>query len=620
MKKTKTRNHVKRSLHSVSLGVHILILLLSVSFAQAAEITVQAALSSNQFTLDETVRMTLTVNGTKSAEPAMPTADGLHFSYQGQSSQMQWINGKASSLVVFTFMVQAEKEGSHIIAPIRVAVDGTIYSSEPITCTVQPATTAAPSTGQVGTPAARLRSGEADKIGLMRIELAAGQGKIYTGQLVPFTIKAWFRQGMRVTIKSNPRFIGDNFLVESIDEEPKQRGVQMNSEPYVVLTWQGSLSAIKEGTFPLEVEMDAELLVREKQQRNNRFNSPFTNDPFFSDFFGQYARRQVMVASPEKEVTVMGLPGEGQPENFHGAIGKFSLAVAASPLDGKAGAPMTLKMNITGQGNFDRVAVPELADTTGWKVYPPADSFAQQQGGSGTKTFEQAIVPTSSELTAIPPVRFSYFDPEAGEYVQLNSEPIALHLEKTAAQQAVVTLPDTVETLPDTSNLKNDTNLAPIRSAPGRFVPVILPLYRQTWFLVMTTAACCGLIVVLLLWLRRKKLLADPSITIHKQVNKQLVVQYRDMEQAVAAQDQDVFYTHCRLAIQLRLGEVWGVEAGAITLADLQQRQAPDDPLLAIFTRLEQSGYGGMVIEHERLQASLQEILETTRTELDRLP
>ncbi len=605
--------------------VTILAQLPAAAVVRAGDVSVTAELSPREFPLNEAAQLTITVNGSRSARPEQPSGDGLQFTYRGQNSRTQWINGKISSSVSFVFMVMAEQTGTRTISPIKVTVDGREYMTEAITCTVLSAKgSTGPQTGgkslqqgQAKAPSARLRSGEAEKIGFMRI--TPDKEKIYSGQLVPFSVKAYFRQGMRVTLKSNPRFIGDNFILQSIDDKPRQREVTINGERYIALTWQGTLSAVKEGTFPLEMEMDAELLVRTQRRQNNPLGSSFLNDPFFDDFFGQYSRRQVKVASPEKNIVVMDLPAEGRPADFHGAIGTFSLAVAAAPLQGKIGDPITLKMVIYGSGNFDMVHAPAITDTNGWKTYPATDSFEERSPDSGKKIFEQAIVPTSSGLSAIPPVQFSYFDPEAAEYVTLVSDPIDIQLTKPTGSSALTDShgdnnPASVQQ--DTPNHQTHYNLAPLHTEPGRLVQTIKPLYQKNWFLLLAAAAVLCLMASLLLYLRRKKLEGDPTILRHKEVNQQLKELYQEMEKAIRMQDQDGFCNHCRKAIQLRLGEKWELAAPAITLADLQQRLAADAPLLDIFSRIEHAGYSGNRLD----QATLEQMLQTTQQELDRLP
>ncbi len=607
------------------LTLAILLQFMAVTIAQAADVSVKAEINSTEFSIDQSALLKITVSGARSAKPEMPEADGLRFTYQGQQSQTQWINGKTSSSISFSFMIQADKEGKHTIKPVKVTVDGKVYTTKAVPCTVLPPR--APnvvSKGRLSTqpqkhnaPSARLRSGEADKIGYMRV--FPEKEKIYPGQLVFFTIKAYFRQGLRVTLKSSPRFVGENFMLQSLDDKPQQSEELVNGNPYISLTWKGALSAVKEGTFPLEVEMDAELLVRTQRQRqNNPFGSPFLNDPFFDDFFGQYSRREVKVASPDKSITVMDLPMAGRPNDFQGGIGTFSLAVAASPVDGKVGDPITLKMIISGTGNFDTVQAPQLTNNNDWKTYSATENFEKHKPGSGKKTFEQAIVPTSPALKTIPSVQFSYFDPDAGEYVSLTSDPIKMQLKNPLGVPTAADKHDVTEQQPTTPSppaKPNTKNLAPLHTDPGRLVHAIGPLYKKSWFILFMTAAFLCLTTALLLNLRRKRLQADPTILLHKQVNRQLSNHYQEMEKAISSQDQNSFFNHCRAAIQKRLGEIWGQEPRAITLSDLQQRLPADAPLLDIFTRMEHGAYSG-----ERLdQTTLEKMLQTTRNELDKL-
>jgi hypothetical protein len=601
----------------------LLVQLWLVTMAAAGDISVSAALNATEFPEDQAVLLTVSVNGTGTARVEPPTGDGLEIVYQGQNSQMQWINGKTSASVSFVFMVQATKPGDHTIAPIKVTVDGTTYTTNPVKCTVTPVSAAqAPPAGRRGAAsqqgsgqsAARLRSGEAEQIGFMRV--FPRKKKIYSGELVPFTIKAYFRQGMRVTIKSQPRFVGDNFIIHSIDDQPRQSEEVINGTPYSILTWQGTLSPVKEGTFPLEVEMDASLLVRAKRQRpTNPLGSPFFDDPFFDDFFAQYSHREVKVASPKQPITVMDLPADNRPASFSGAIGTYSLAVSATPLDGKVGDPITLKMIVSGTGNFDTVQAPVLSNSSDWKTYPPTENFEEHRPGRGKKIFEQAIVPTSDSLEAVPPVEFSYFDPDAGEYVVLQSDPIKLHLSADRAAAPPAQAPARVEKSPAEQPAATPGGLAPIHTDLGTLVRALVPLYRQAWFIALVVVSMLLLCVAAVLILRQRKLAADPSILVRQRVRKALEGHFQAMEQAAAAGDGEKFRSHCRAAIQEKLAAAWDMEPRAITLADVETRLGGDSPLTDIFRQLEHAGYGGVQLDSGLMQTMLQ----TVRRELDRL-
>ncbi len=583
--------------------------LLAATVGAAADVQVTAELNPTVFAVDQAVQFIITVTGAGSAQPEMPVADGFRFGYPSQSKQssIQIINGKMSStdLISFIFTVQAEKTGTQIIGPVSVTVDEKVYTTQPVTCDVLPV-------GKKNTASSD------ENIGFMRI--MPETERIYSGQLVPFILRAYFRAGMQISLKSAPRFTGDNFLLHFLDEEPKQRREKFNGVPYTSLIWRGTLSAVKEGTVPLVVEMDTEVMVQAARQRSG---SLFMNDPFFGNLFGQYSRRDITITSLEKSITVIDLPAENRPDNFSGAVGTFSLSVAASPLAGKIGDPVTLKMKVAGSGNFDMVRAPEMIESDGWKVYPATDSFTEQDG-RGEKLFERAVIPIKEGLNAVPQLKFSYFDPTAEDYVTLISDPISLSLAGAVTTEPPASSPVQTTAATDGKIAKKDAtsdgtarkkHFAPLRTELGTLVPAVLPLYQKIWFQGVMVAALLFLLASLLLYLRRKKLENDPKILLHKQVERRLTQYYKKMENVITAGDQEKFCHYCRAAIRERTGEVWGLAPEGITLADLEQRLPDDAPVRVIFFRLEQSGYAG---EH-LAQADLKEVLRTTRNELDKL-
>jgi hypothetical protein len=275
-------------------------------------------------------------------------------------------------------------------------------------------------------------------------------------------------------------------------------------------------------------------------------------------------------------------------------------------------------MKVTGSGNFDRVQPPELIDRSGWKVYPPADSFAGQ-GSKGEKTFEQAVVPVNNSLRAVPSLRFSYFDPVAGEYVPLSSEPIPLHLQEAVEPVPQPVQPQQPAQQPITPNSpgapKKHQHQHPLDAAPGQSVQVFRPLYEQRRFQAIIAGASCCLVAGLLLDLRRKRLENNPGPALRRQAERQLARHCQAMQAAMTTGAQEQFRQHCQEAIQHWTGTLWGRTAAAITLTDLQERLPADSPLLAVFARLEESGYAGAVLA----QAEMAAMLQTVQQELGKL-
>ena len=106
------------------------------------------------------------------------------------------------------------------------------------------------------------------------------------------------------------------------------------------------------------------------------------------------SRQDIKVASPPVELTVSTLPAEGRPPDFSGAVGTFKIASDLSSTAAAAGDPLTLRLHVTGSGNFDRVDSTMLEHVEQWKTYPPKSTFKSSDalGYKGEKTFEQPLI------------------------------------------------------------------------------------------------------------------------------------------------------------------------------------------------------------------------------------
>jgi len=590
----------------------------------AADISVDASLDSRHFTIDQAGILTITIKGSNKGRPEMPHGKGLRISYQSQSSQMQWINGKSSSSLSFVFRVQGTQPGEHTIDPITVEVDGKKYTTKPVKCTVLPAAAgrAAPAGKKGGQPvqppsSTRLRSGEADQVGFMRIIPA--KDAIYVGEQLPITIKALLRQGIRWEgLKSAPRLPDGNFILEYLDEKPVQSQEIVNGVPYTLITWNGILSAIKQGSFPLEVEIDASLLEQAQRQRSqSRFGSSPFNDPFFDNFFGGFNRKNITLISPKKNIEVKGLPDAGKPADFSGAIGSFSLGVSAGPTTVQIGDPITLKMRIQGTGNFDRVHAPAFPETTDWKTYEPS-AETQNSGDKNsqdtidTKIFEQAIIPVNSQLQEIPSLQFSYFDPEQERYITLNSDPIPITLQgnsKLVARQQPPTVPGSKPTETKNDDFQKPA-LAPIHTQLGSVISTLRPLYQKIWFQLILGLSLIFLTTAVLLLVRKKSLNANPARYEKKTLMKELDRLTTQAQQAMEQKDSKQFFSLCRLILQKRFGFSWQVEPQAICAADLEQKLPQGSPVAALFRQAEHAAYTGEEISAEEMKAILTSIQE----------
>lgn len=133
-------------------------------------------------------------------------------------------------------------------------------------------------------------------------------------------------------------------------------------------------------------------------------------------------------AAPLK-ITVKAFPEDGKPTSFNGAIGsKFSFAVRLLSLpEVSVGDKFTIALEISGTGDFDNLPMPEVCCQPGFSGnfqqsdIPPAGIMK-----GNAKVYVVDIRPLTTQISQIPSIEFSYFNPETGKYTTLQSNPIAV--------------------------------------------------------------------------------------------------------------------------------------------------------------------------------------------------
>lgn len=585
---------------------------------------VTAFLDARRFTLDQSATLSITINGADGTIGELPPVEGLIFQRRGQSSQHQFVNGSFSSSVSTLFEVQASRPGTFTIPPIPVTVDGKQLLTEAITFEVTSPTAGIPSLpNQQGSGAISPPPGGDDTGQMAFLRISPVKRESYVGEVLPLEIKAYFRRGLRANLNTHPRLNGDSFVLSESKQEPVQTEEVVDNVPYSVLTWPGTLSGIKEGKHGVSVTIEATLLV---PAGNNRRRAPLGGDPFFgndlfADFFNQQQmqEKKIQLVSKDMELQVLPLPTAGKPADFNGAIGKFEFQAQAQPTEVGQGDPITLTMTIQGTGNFERVEAPVLSEVEGWKSYPPAAKFTPGKNpGQGSKVFDQALIAKNADKTAIPPLSFSFFDPEAGKYQTLHSAPIPLRVNKTekSGEDDTSQGGDNRQGRPDVEGDKDGVNgrrggeqtpspqktgrndagdlgLAPQHAQTGSLQQGLIPLVTRGGWQMVILLLLLILVAVILLKVRARRLVNNPVLSRRREMARRLDLR---MQEIAAIQERGSFQdllAICRKAMQEQLGLLWQTGPAAITLSDLRQRLPGDSPLISLFATAEGGVYAG---------------------------
>ena len=587
------------------------------NLSPAAEVSVEASLSHLSFPVDRAARLTVTVTGTShNADIELPEIDNIQLHNQGSSSQISVINGSVSSSISHNYLVQALRPGAYTIPSIKVTAGGSSYSTEPLKFQVTPA-------GQLQSNSSGQSKQAEGELAFIRI---SETGSHYPGEIVPFTIKAYLTQAYRADINSLPTLHGDGVVMSQLENKPRQTEESVNGRMYHVLTWDTSLSGIKAGEHPINFTLDATLLIPQKRRSLSPFGgSSLFDDTFFNNspidsFFNTGQRKPIVAVSPKIVFKVLPLPSANQPNNFTGAIGEFDLKVAATPVNVEIGEPITLTMEISGTGNFDRVEAPVFPETQNWKTYSPTSNFSEQgKSYSGTKNFEQAIVAKSGAVKEIPSLSFSYFDPRENKYITKSSKAIAVNLKNSTAppltQPAQAVRQTQQQVAGKATPAANIMGLAPIHLETGSYHQNIKPLFKSLWMIVPGVFCFLVLLALTVFRVRQRNIEKHPEILLRNQKKMLLENDLKKVEQAWAAKDSLFFLSSCRKAIQNQLGLLWNIEPGALSLADIKGRLSEESQLIEIFTHAEEAVYGGATLTDKKMQ----DYLYTLKTELEHL-
>jgi hypothetical protein len=386
-----------------------------------AEPRATASLSRPTISVGDAITMTIEVSGVQQLNPPNDIAvEGLEISYRGYQQSTQILNGQVNRSVSLTYSVEAKQPGAFVIPRIEIRTDAGALKTEALKLIVAAAAPGSKSPVDANGNAA-----------IAFAEIEVSKKSVYLGETVPVEVRLFVDSKVRWDVEEMPVLEGEGFTKVKFPR-PRKEIARKDGREFDVMTFRTAISPGKAGKVQLG-PMDLALVVSIPRAKPNRRRSPLDmfSDGFFDDPFGAFGateRRKVQAGAIELEVKP--LPANGRPKDFSGAVGQFQMAAEGAPKKVKVGDPVTLKMRISGKGNFDRVNAPTLIDEIGWHAYPASGDFKgnDELGFSGVKNFEMAVVPEEKK-SAMPQVQFSYFDPEAEKYVTLKSQPAQLTVE-----------------------------------------------------------------------------------------------------------------------------------------------------------------------------------------------
>ena len=361
--------------------------------------------------LGESATLSIEVRDAKKIQPpALPDVPGLRFQSAGQSQHSSWVNGKSDSFTDFNFQVYPQKTGTFPIGPFEYKLNGE-------TKTLQGELKVVATSGDAAQPQSW------SDIIFTRLE--SDRTTAYVQEPFGLMLSVYSRQGAQIAGNINLQGMPETGLDGLQWQEIQPDRQVISNAVYDIRRFQTRTRAVSSGVFEFKPSVTVHVVVP-NQQRNQ--------DPFFGSFFQRTETRPVEVSAEKVTIEVKPLPEKDKPVGFSGAVGRFDFQATAQPLEVHPGDPVTLNMAISGDGNFDRVMSPTLPANELFRLF--GEPIRKQE--NNTVRFEQVVSPRTVDAKEIPPIAFSFFDTQSGQYRTVNSAPIPIKVTATSNSTAQV--------------------------------------------------------------------------------------------------------------------------------------------------------------------------------------
>ncbi len=394
-----------------------------ISTAYAKEINVVISVDKNRVEIGSHIRLTVGVEGafdTDIPKLSMPESFSLMFG-PSVSTQTTIINNVVKVFRGFMYGFSPREKGKFEIGPVTLEYKGKTYTSNSIKIEVVERT---PFEGHIDER--NDRSGKRVDINKMVfVELTTDKAEAYIYEEIVQSFKLYFQKGLPIDDLDYVAASTKSFLAEKLGEERRYEEVR-DGILYNVIELRTALFPLVSGKIEIpSAKFKCNIIIRQQRSRGS----------LFDEFMGGGGRRYPVERSTEPvKLIINPLPAVGKPEDFSGAVGRYTMDVLAKPTKVKVGDPITLTINIRGEGNIQTIGEPLLA-SDGMKDFKAYDFEAKVtitdrgDGIKGEKLFNKVIEPQSKNIDVIPGISFSYFDPDLEKYKMLTRNPIPIEVE-----------------------------------------------------------------------------------------------------------------------------------------------------------------------------------------------
>ena len=436
-----------------------MLLLAAPLFLPAAEAEVRASINADKIGLDDTLIYTLTfINISNPAQPDLSFWEDFKTLQTSQKTAIQFVNGASTSTTSFTYYLMPVRTGKLALPPVRYRHEGRDYQTQALTIEVVKGSvhpqTDPQAAGSDDFFAAPFQDPKPQALDI-HLKAVVSKTHCFMNEQLLYRVLLYTRNRIEaVNMISSPSFAG--FWQEWF---PIPQSISASSENVAGIIYQvyeirkAALFASDSGTLTIPA-LQFELQVADGAQA------------FFAAKPVRRSTQAIQIYANELPTVASGLP-----------VGQFNFSVSCPQTRANSNDIVTLRMEISGNGNSKTIIPPAFQSNETIQVYPAKISQENTYNTLALKGTLRVEIPVSfnrAGAITFPSLEFNYFNPESRSLVSLRSEALGLQVSGEKV------IPEKSMTMPQSSIVQKGEDIDFIKS--GSIYDQSSYYYGQGWY------------------------------------------------------------------------------------------------------------------------------------------
>lgn len=309
-------------------------------------------------------------------------------------------SGRGSVVAEYKYVLTTDRVGTFGLGSFEGRLGSATVRSRPIEIAVH-------ATGRPNVPTvvARARIDTSLEVNFRAFTLPE---TVFVGQQANYEVAVFLNETVRERLRRNPTFFPPDMQSMlaydlPVRGDPPRR--QVGSHCFDALVYQRALFPLMPGRFSIP---PAQLVYAL---------------PLSASFFSREETHEIETDSTV--IVAVEPPMTGRPASFGGAVGNLRVGATLDTTASRVGDPMLLTVRVSGTGNVKLFPRPSVG--VPWATLVKGDERVRVDTNArriaGAKEFDWVLTPRIAGELDLPPIRYSYFNPDSRRYEVASTNP-----------------------------------------------------------------------------------------------------------------------------------------------------------------------------------------------------